>query len=297
MKFKVLGIGEVLWDLLPEGPQLGGAPANFACHAKTLGAQAQVVTRVGKDDLGRAIVRRFVEMGIGISTVQMDDDAPTGTAVIRLQNGGVPEFVIQENVAWDRLAFTDEARQAVQEANALCFGSLAQRRETSALTIRQLVAAASPQALKVFDLNLRQKFYTREIIEQSLDMADVLKLNDYELAVLAGMLDLAGGARQQIEHLAGKFGLRLVALTRGDKGSLLFQTGRWSDLPGSSVPVVDTVGAGDSFAAALVMGLLNGLDFEQVHRLAAAVSSFVCSRPGATPNLPARFRLELIQKP
>lgn len=292
MSFKIVGIGEVLWDLLPAGPQLGGAPANFAYHARALGASAKVVTRIGSDALGRELLRRFGEMGIDNDTVQLDETVPTGTAAVRLENGGVPQFIIQDNVAWDHLMLTAEARKAIQAANAVCFGSLAQRSKPAAAVIQKLVAATSAEALRVFDINLRQHFYTREVIEQSLLLANVLKLNDQELVVLEKMFELNGGAKQQLEQLANRFGLRLVALTRGQQGSLLYQTGNWSDLPGSSVQIVDTIGAGDSFTAALVMGVLGGMTLDQIHHTAADVADFVCSNTGATPSLPESFRLK-----
>mgnify|MGYP001551997079 CR=1 FL=1 len=222
MRFNVIGVGEVLWDLLPSGPQLGGAPANFAYHAKALGASAKVVTRIGNDDFGREIVRRFGEMGIDDDAVQVDEQAPTGMASVQLEKAGVPRFIIRDNAAWDYLVFTEAAQQAAQVADAVCFGSLAQRGKSTASVIQQLVAVTPAAALKVFDVNLRQEFYTREVIEKSLCLANVLKLNDHELTVLAKMFDLSGAMNRQMERLAGWFGLRLVALTRGDKGSFLY---------------------------------------------------------------------------
>src|SRR4029077_7057612 len=262
MNSNVIGVGEVLWDLLLTGPQLGGAPANFAYHAHALGAQAQVITRVGKDDYGREIIRRFHEMGVPETGVQVDETAPTGTAKVELSGDGLAHFTIQENVAWDHIAVTTETLVAASEAHAICFGSLAQRSEPSRNTIQQLIAAATADALRVFDINLRQQFYSRDVIEQSLQRANVLKLNDDELPTLAAMFNLTGAAEDHIERLAQMFGLRLVALTRGANGSLLYQKDndnsevRWSDCTSRPVKVVDTVGAGDSFTAALVLGLL-----------------------------------------
>jgi len=290
MSFKVIGIGEVLWDLLPSGPQPGGAPANFACHARQLGAGAQVITRVGNDGYGRKILEHLQEMGIRNGTVQVDDRLPTGTATVALDDSGLPQFTIQDNVAWDALSCTDAALEAVQRANAVCFGTLAQRSRGAAAAIRQLLAAAPPSSLRVLDVNLRQGFYSREVIVESLKRADVFKLNDHELAVLSPLLELIGSPRQRIEQLVRQFDLQVVALTRGEQGSLLHQAGRWSDSPGSRIDVVDTVGAGDAFTAALVLGLLNRCRLEDIHRAAVDVASFVCSRAGATPVLPDRLR-------
>jgi fructokinase len=306
MNFNVIGVGEVLWDLLLTGPQLGGAPANFAYHAHALGAQTQVITRVGKDDYGREIIRRFQEMGLPETGVQVDETAPTGTAKVALSGDGLAHFTIQENVAWDHIAITPETLVTASKAHAICFGSLAQRCERSRRAIQQLVAAAAADALRVFDINLRQQFYSRDVIEQSLQLANVLKLNDDELPTLAAMFNLTGSAEDHVERLAQMFGLRLVALTRGANGSLLYQeieeTGqlggggaeprhdtRWSDCPSRPVKVVDTVGAGDSFTAAMVLGLLRKMDLDEINSIANEVARYVCSQPGATPALPIEF--------
>src|ERR1700694_1511734 len=295
MNSNVIGVGEVLWDLLLTGTQLGGAPANFAYHAHALGAQAQVITRVGKDDHGREIIRRFHEMGLPETTVQIDETVPTGTAKVVLSGDGLAHFTIQENVAWDHIAVTPAALAAASEAHAICFGSLAQRCEPSRNTIQQLVAAAPADALKVFDINLRQQFYSRGGIEQSLELASVLKLNDDELPSLAAMFNLTGSTEDQIGQLAQTFSLRLVALTRGANGSLLYQKAndnneaRWSDCPSRPVKVVDTVGAGDSFTAAMVLGLLRKMDLDEINTIANEVARYVCSQPGATPALPVEF--------
>jgi len=293
MNSNIIGVGEVLWDLLLTGPQLGGAPANFAYHAHALGAHAQVITRVGKDDHGREVIRRFHEMGLPETTVQIDETAPTGTAKVELSGDGLAHFTIQENVAWDHIAVTTEALGAASEAHAISFGSLAQRSEPSRNTIQQLVAATPPDALRVFDINLRQQFYSRDVIEQSLQLANVLKLNDDELPTLAAMFNLTSSGEDHIERLAQMFGLRVVALTRGANGSLLYQKDkdevRWSDCPSRPVKVVDTVGAGDSFTAALVLGLLRKMDLDEINTIANEVARYVCSQSGATPSMPVEF--------
>jgi fructokinase len=293
MSFNVVGMGEVLWDLLQTGPQLGGAPANFAYHAHALGAQTHVITRVGKDDYGNEIIRRFREMGLSDRAVQVDDVAPTGTAKVELSGDGLAHFTVQENVAWDFIAVTPEALAAAGAADAICFGSLAQRSETSRHTIQKLVAATGAQALRVFDVNLRQRFYSRHVIEESLQLANVVKLNDDELPILAKMLDVIGSVEQQIERLAQMFKLQIVALTRGANGSLLYEKSdagqRWSDCESHPVQVVDTVGAGDSFTAAMVLGLLRKMDLDRINSIANEVARYVCSQSGATPSLPAQF--------
>ncbi len=323
MIFNVVGLGEVLWDLLPTGPQLGGAPANFAYHIHALGelvgAKVDVITRVGDDDYGREVLRRFHEMRLGTATVQIDKVASTGTARVELSKNGAVEFTIEENVAWDCLAPTDEGQAAVGHADAICFGTLAQRSATSRTTIRQLVAAAPANILRVLDINLRQPFYSRRVIEESLRLANVLKLNEEELPIVAEIFSSCGAdtpvrfhgaercakqeiksephqipaapTKAQIESLAQTFDLQLVALTRGANGSLLYQPSekRWSDSRTRTVRVVDTVGAGDSFTAALVLGLLRKMDLDEINQIANEVAGYVCSQSGATPQLPLEF--------
>ncbi|HEY4417346.1 MAG TPA: carbohydrate kinase [Verrucomicrobiae bacterium] len=290
MKLKVIGIGEVLWDLLPAGRQLGGAPANFSVHAKRLGAQAQLISRLGRDDLGHAILERLIEMGVDVAAIQSDDQAPTGTASVELNQGGVPHFVIQENVAWDHLSMTEKARTVVQAADAICFGTLAQRHESSRVAIQSLIAVARPDALKVFDVNLRQNFFSRELIKTSLKLANILKLNDEELPVLAKFFGLTGEPEEQIAELAQQFDLKLVALTCGARGSLFYSRGDYSRVPGLPAKVVDTVGAGDAFTATLTLGVLAGWDLDRINRSASEVAAYVVSQPGATPCLPEQLR-------
>jgi fructokinase len=290
VSFKVVGIGEVLWDLLPSGAQLGGAPTNFAWHASALGAVSCVITRVGDDPLGRRVVERFEQMHFPLSTVQVDADHPTGTAAVALNNTGVPEFSIAANAAWDYLQMTEAALQAVRHADALCFGSLAQRHPRSRAAVQQLVAAARPGALRVFDINLRQGDYSRELIERSATLATVLKLNDAELDILRAMFALDGDPAAQLEQLARAFDLPTVVLTRGAAGSLIYHEGAWSERRPQPVTVADTVGAGDAFTAALTMGLLHNLDPSRMHAAAEEVAGFVCSCAGAMPPLPENLR-------
>src|ERR1700688_2431879 len=301
MSFRIVivGIGEVLWDLLLSGPQLGGAPANFAYHAAALGAEAHVITRVGDDDRGREILRRFRDMGLQHSSVQsnvqsnvqVDERAPTGTASVTLSGDGLAHFAVQENVAWDFLDATREALTLVKESHAVCFGSLAQRSEPSRNAIQQLIESSPDDALRVFDVNLRRPFYTRDVIERSLQLANILKLNDDELPSLTAMFNLTGSTEKQIECLTQIFSLHVIALTRGPNGSLLSQTNarRWSDCASRPVTIVDTVGAGDSFTAALVLGLLCKMDLDEINSIANEVARYVCSQPGATPPLPSEL--------
>lgn len=268
---RVFSLGEVLWDLLPSGPVLGGAPANFACHARALGAETTLVSRVGDDESGREILARLPH-----DAIQVDPKRPTGTVSVTLE-AGQPHYTIHENVAWDAI----EPDTHVREADAVCFGSLAQRSSISRVSIQQMVAATRPDALRVFDINLRQSFYSREVIETSLALANVLKLNDAELPVIEEMFALRG-----IETIAVRFDLRAVALTRGAAGSALWADGARVEHPGVPATVRDTIGAGDSFTAALTLGLLAGRPLDRILDHANRVAAYVCSQSGATPPLP-----------
>lgn len=295
--YRVVGIGEVLWDVFPDGKQLGGAPANFAFHARALGAQAAIVSAVGQDPLGDEILERIASQGLPVYCVAVDPDARTGTVSVTLSASGSPTFVIHENVAWDRLAVTTPAGTVVAQADAVCFGTLAQRDERARGTIRTLLQHTLPTCVRVFDINLRQHFYSAEIIEFSLHVADVLKINDEELPVVARLFGLAGDVREQILALARHFDLSAVALTRGAGGSLLYAHGQWADHPGAPAQVVDTVGAGDSFTAAMTLGLLAGWDLELIARRANELAAYVCSQAGATPPLPDSIAAAFRERP
>ena len=286
----ILGVGEILWDLLPAGKQLGGATANFAYHAHALGAEALVVSRVGDDVLGREIldcVRRFGLRCDGLST---DPARPTGTVGVTLDAEGKPTFEIRENVAWDFIEAGPAILAEAARADAVCFGSLAQRQPAARAAIRSVLAAAPATALRIFDINLRQRFWSKEVILESLDLADVLKLNDEELPILVDLLGLAGDEESQLRVLAARFDLRAVALTKGAHGSSLLVGDELVARPGLPVTVADTVGAGDSYAAALTVGLLSGRRPAQIVAHAHRVAGYVCTLPGGTPPLPPDLR-------
>jgi fructokinase len=291
MSGNVVSIGEVLWDLLPGGRQLGGAPANFAYHARSLGLNGAVVSCVGADPLGGDLLARLRQLNVPVDLVAQNPALPTGTVSVTLNGNGVPHYTIHEPVAWDRIQPTALAAERVRNAQVVCFGSLAQRSPVSRETIQSLVASAPPTALRVFDINLRQQFYSPGVIEPSLRLANVLKLNDAELPVLATMFGLQGSAKEQLGQLAVRFELQTVALTRGEKGSLLYHRGGWSEGSVQPVNVVDTVGAGDAFTAALVKGLLLGMCPDEINTAANEVARYVCTCVGATPALPHDLRL------
>ncbi len=286
---RVIGIGELLWDLLPTGKQLGGAPANFTYHAHQLGAEAYLVSAVGDDPLGRELCQRLASWGVSSEHVQTVP-APTGTVSVKLDAARHPTFTIHERVAWDRLEVTAAAQELVSRADAVCFGTLAQRSEPSRTAIRGLVKRAPSRALKVLDVNLRQQFYSRNALDASLRLANVLKLNDDELPMVADLLEIAGQPREQIQEMAEHYQVPTVILTRGDQGSLIFRDGQWFDHAGVPAEVADTVGAGDAFAAAATLGLLAGWSLADTSERANAVAAFVATESGATPPLPDSLR-------
>lgn len=280
---RVIGIGEILWDLLPQGKMLGGAPANFSFHAQQLGAQAHVISAVGPDALGHELLQQVQHLGLPhhIATV----DAPTGTVGVQLVDGQ-PHYTIHQPVAWDYLTLSPEASACLQQAQAVCFGSLAQRSAVSRSTIVQALELCPTDALRVFDINLRQHFYTSELLHASLERCNVLKINDDELRTIAPLFQLKGNELEQARQLFHHYQLRYLVVTRGAQGSLALDAHSVSQLAAPTVQVVDTIGAGDSFTAAFVVSLLQGRTLEQAHKRASDLAAFVCTQAGATPELP-----------
>lgn len=288
----ILGLGEVLWDLLPGGKQLGGAPANFAYHACALGADALVVSRVGRDPLGRDILDYLGKRGLRCDGITTDSSAPTGTVTVALDPQGKPAFTVHENVAWDFVVASEHVLREASRADATCFGSLAQRSPVSRAAIHRLLAATPPHTLRIFDINLRQRFWSQEIIQSSLGLANVLKLNDEELPVVAQLFGLTGTESDQLRQLAACFNLKAVALTKGAQGSSLLVGPNLVSRPGSKLAIVDTVGAGDSYTAALALGLLAGQESEVILESAHRIADYVCTQPGAMPPIPPQFILQ-----
>jgi fructokinase len=281
----VVGLGEILWDVFPEGKQLGGAPLNFSHHCAQLGAEAYPVSAVGADADGEEIRQILASKNLPGLHVQTDPEHHTGRVNVTLRDGK-PTYEILRDMAWDNIQFTPTLADLAARADAACFGSLAQRNATSRDAIHAFLYAMRPVALRIFDINLRQDFYNREIVESSLLRANILKLSDEELPVLAAMFDLPGDAPAQLHRLLELFDLRLVAYTRGGSGSLLLTASESSDYLGLPTEVLDTVGAGDSFTATLCTGLLQNLPLADINTHANRVAAFVCSQAGATPTLP-----------
>lgn len=285
----MVGLGEILWDLLPGGRQIGGAPANVAWQAAQLGLRSVVVSAVGDDDLGRGVMTHLETLGIDRSHVAIDPQHPTGTAGVVLDAAGNSTFTITEGVAWDHIVLQADMPQLAVQADAVCVGSLAQRGAVSRSTIQAFLAATRPDCLRIYDVNLRQHYYSREILHRTLGACQVVKLNDQEWPVVARLLDLSEDLRSGAAAMLQRYDLRLVAVTCGANGSVLCDAAGLHEHSGSDVTVVDTIGAGDAFTAALIVGLLRGLPIDTVHALAARTAAFVCTQAGATPRLPAEL--------
>ena len=281
----VAGIGELLWDVLPTGKQVGGAPCNFAFHAMQAGCESYVVSAVGNDLLGDEMVKNLGKLNLKTRYIQRNH-WPTGTVTVKLDESGQPSYVIHENTAWDNILPTPEILRKSGECRAVCFGSLGQRSSVSASTILQVLESVKSGCLKVFDINLRQHFYSPEIITKSLEFADVLKLNDEELPVLSELFTFTGDVKNQLKQLLDSFNLLYVVYTMGEKGSIIMGHNKFSFLESPKVVVVDTVGADDSFTAVLVAGLLHNVELKKIHEKATQVAAFVCTQRGATPLIP-----------
>lgn len=285
-KHTVIGIGEVLWDLLPDGKILGGAPVNFAYHAMQLGAVGVAVSSVGDDELGREIMDSVNSKGV--ENCIAVNNHPTGTVGVTLKDGK-PDYTIYENVAWDFIELTPEATKMLQQADAVCFGTLAQRSAVSHEAILKALKLVPEGCLKVYDINLRQKYYSKELISESLLVANVFKINDDEVELFKQLFDLEGSETEVCLKIKETYSLEYLALTKGEKGSYLFHESEVSFLPTPLVVVEDTIGAGDSFTSAIVMGILKQQPLNEIHRKAVEISAFVCTQKGATPILPEKI--------
>lgn len=294
-RYIVAGIGELLWDLSPENKRLGGAPANFAIHAKALGANAGIISAVGHDPDGAEIIRRLAEKQL-VTNFIAQNNHPTGKVHVQLDPCGHPSYTIEKNAAWDFIELSPEAEKLAAECDAVCFGSLAQRNSLSRMAIQRFLLHTPDPCLRIFDINLRQSFYSKDILETSLGIANVLKLNEDELTVLQDLLALPHSTEHALRTVMERFGLRYIALTRGAAGSLMMSQNDMVLCPGIPVTIQDTVGAGDSFTATMTMGILYGLPLDTVNRIAGHVAAYICSHAGATPDLPAWLIAEFHEK-
>ncbi|MDE7463281.1 MAG: carbohydrate kinase [Muribaculaceae bacterium] len=287
MENYVVGMGEALWDVLPEGRKIGGAPANFAYHVSQFGLPGIVVSAVGDDPLGDEIIENFDSKGL---THKVDKvPYPTGTVQVELDRDGIPMYDIKENVAWDNIPFSPELEEIARNTRAVCFGSLAQRNVVSRNTISKFLDSMpkNDDALVVFDVNLRQGFYTKEILCDSMERCNILKINDEELVAVSRLFGYPGiDLQDKCWILLGKYNLKMLILTCGVNGSYVFTPGKVSFQPTPKVEVADTVGAGDSFTAAFISSILKGESVEEAHSKAVRTSAFVCTQKGAMPRLP-----------
>ena len=293
----ILGIGELLWDVLPEGPRLGGAPANFSVMAGRLGNHAAILSRIGRDDLGREAVHRLHPLPADTSFLQIDPMHDTGRVTVFFNNGQ-PEYTIHQPAAWDSMELSDEWVRLAERADAVCFGSLAQRSLESRQTIQTLAAQTTSRCIRIFDVNLRTPFYSSEVIQESLELATVFKMNDAEVPLVLALLGMPAEDDASVDSLRGGADrlliefptLQLIAITCGGNGSLLVTREEWHRHPGFPVKVVDTIGAGDAFTAALTHYLLRGAELSVLNEAGNRWGSWVASQSGAMPPLTDTIR-------
>lgn len=286
----VVGMGEALWDVLPEGKKIGGAPANFAYHVSQFGLPSCVVSAIGDDALGKEIIENFTSKGLDQLIAEVP--YPTGTVQVKIDQTGIPLYDIKENVAWDNIPYTEHLDALAKRTKAVCFGSLAQRNVVSRETINNFLDTMpkDDDSLIVFDVNLRQGFYNKEILCKSMQNCNILKINDEELITVSRMFGYPGiDLQDKCWILLGKYNLKMLILTCGINGSYVFTPGNVSFQPTPKVEVADTVGAGDSFTAAFIASILKGKSVTEAHSIAVKTSAFVCTQKGAMPILPPEY--------
>lgn len=289
MKNLIIGLGEALWDMLPEGKKLGGAPANFAYHAGQFGLDTVAISALGEDKLADETIEALEQNGLKYLMPRVP--YATGTVQVTLTGEGIPTYEIKENVAWDNIPFNDEIKAAAKNCRAVCFGSLAQRNIVSRQTIQQFLNATPEDCIKICDINLRQQFFSKEILEESFKRCNILKINDEELVVVTRMFGYQELDDAKIcEKMVKEYNLQMLVLTCGTNGSHVFTAdGKHSFQPTPKVEVADTVGAGDSFTGSFCAAILNGKPVEEAHRIAVEVSAYVCTQNGAMPKYPAEL--------
>lgn len=285
-KYVIAGLGEILWDVFGEDEKLGGAPANFAFHAASMGAEALAISTIGNDTRGHKALAILKEAGLVVDGIAVDSNHPTGFVEATIDGDGAAHYHFPDDVAWDYLQLNEAAKKAVGRLDAVAFGTLAQRSEQSRELIHSFLQDVPKTCLKVYDINLRQNFYSKEIIATSLKLSDVIKLNEEELPVLAEMFSLTGDEQEQLETLIKTYQLKLAILTCGGNGSLLVTSNMIDKHSGITAEIVDTVGAGDSFTAVTIIGFLQGKTLSEINDHANRVAAFVCQHQGAMVELP-----------
>lgn len=290
MKRLVVGLGEVLWDMLPEGRKIGGAPVNFAYHAGQFGIDTMAVSAIGNDKLGEDTIAEM--NGKHLNHIFPSVPYPTGSVQVSLDEKGVPAYDIKENVAWDNIPFTNEIESVARSCRAVCFGSLAQRNAVSRSTIRKFIESTPNGCIRIFDINLRQNFYTSNVIHDSLELCNILKINDEEIMLVSRMFNYNSSNIENVcRTIMEDFSLEMVILTCGTKGSYIFTKGGVSFMPTPKVNVADTVGAGDSFTGSFCAAILRGMPVAEAHKKAVEVSAYVCTQNGAMPEIPESMKL------
>lgn len=284
--FTIIGIGEILWDEFPHEKRLGGAPANVAFHANALGARGIIISRIGNDADGRGI-RELLDKENIPHYLTVDPDHPTGRVTVRTDSDGTADYTIHEGAAWDYMTIDLPMIPVFSNADAICFGTLAQRNPVSGKAIRQAIRATRSECIRLFDMNLRQHYYSETVILEMLELATILKLNHEEFDIITNMLLRNRSETQRLEELIDRFGLTMIILTKGKNGSRIFMDKNLDSVYKSEPGIiVDTVGAGDCFSAAVALGILKGWKLDDIHQMASKAASFVCSQKGATPVLP-----------
>jgi fructokinase len=284
--FTIIGIGEILWDEFPDSRQLGGAPANFAFHASQLGAKGMIISCIGNDLQGKEI-KCMLDKKRVLNLLSLDPDHPTGRVSVRPDGKGTPEYIIHEHSSWDYLSFGQSLHDTARIADAVCFGTLAQRNAVSGQTIKKFIKATTSKCLKIFDINLRQDYYSKKNISELLYLSNVLKLNLEELNIITKMFLTGKDETTCLEEIISMFHLDMIVLTKGQHGSRLFMD-KYHDSVYRPEPVimVDSVGAGDSFTAVVALGILKKISLEKINKRASSVASFICTEKGATPTIP-----------
>lgn len=283
--FTIAGIGELLWDIFENEKKLGGAPANFAYHVSALGHNGIIISRIGNDKIGREAIDFLGELNLNTGYIQIDSNKPTGTVVVEMDDNNQPDYIIKEDVAWDFLEWNKKINDILLSIDAICFGTLAQRNEITRQTILKFLKMANNKAVKILDINLRQNFYNEQIISKSLKLADILKLNTGELEVLSKMhqINQKYSEKDLCKFLIDKYGLNLICLTKGEEGSLIINENSYHESPAFPYEVVDRVGAGDSFTAAMIIQYLKGSALSDISEYANKLASWVTSKKGGTP--------------
>lgn len=283
--FTIAGIGELLWDIFKNEKKIGGAPANFAYHVSALGHNGIIISRIGNDKIGREAIDLLEELNLNTGYIQIDNNKPTGTVVVEMDDNNQPDYIIKEHVAWDFLDWSEKFNDFLISIDAICFGTLAQRNEITRQTILKFLKMANNKAVKILDINLRQNFYNKQIISESLKLADILKLNTGELEVLSKMhqINQKYSEKDLCRFLIDRYGLNLMCLTKGEEGSLIINENSYHESPAFPYEVVDRVGAGDSFTAAMIIQYLKGSALSDISEYANKLASWVTSKKGGTP--------------